>query len=764
MTKFKRIRTLLLGTCITASILGSPSAMQKVSAAEDYSNFAKALQYSMYFYDANMCGTDVSENTRYTWRGDCHTYDAQLPLDTVNTNLPAEFISKYKDVLDPDGDGYVDVSGGYHDAGDHVKFGLPEAYTASTLGWGYYEFRDAYVKTGQDDHIETILRYVNDYFMRCTFRESNGDVVAFCYQVGDGDIDHSYWNAPEIDSMERKGWFATANLPTTDCVANTAGSLAANYLNFKETDPSYAEKCLDYAKALFKFAETNDKIKGASEDGPKGYYGSSKYEDDYCWGAMWLYMATKDDHYLEEALGLLGNDYYAPPTYVHCWNDVWTGTLCLISECNDKENGRLLDIYKRLSGKNEYEIQDFWSTIEKQLQNAISGSLGKTITPQGYLFIDVWGSARYNTAAQLAALVFDKYNGNKPTKYSDWAKGQMEYLLGKNNDSKAYVVGYNENAVKYPHHRASSGLSKCEDTSEQKHVLYGALVGGPGQNDEHIDTTADYIYNEVTIDYNAAFVGACAGLYSFYGNDSMTVTPDFPPPDKSTGEEGGSNDYWVEGFYTEQVQSGGRGCTELTLYVNTNSVQALKDISVRYYFSTAGMTNISSIQLMQTYDQVEMETSFDGVLTGPTQYKDDIYYVEVKWDGYPVANSNKKFQFLIGSWSDSWNTDDDWSLQGLKKVDDNLYDGEMSKSENICVYSNGVLIGGTEPDGTTPGQTGIKGDVNGDKIVNSPDIVMLNKYLSNSITKVTNSDAADINGDGTVNIFDAVLLRRMLLF
>ncbi len=40
---------------------------------------------------------------------------------------------------------------------------------------------------------------------------------------------------------------------------------------------------------------------------------------------------------------------------------------------------------------------------------------------------------------------------------------------------------------------------------------------------------------------------------------------------------------------------------------------------------------------------------------------------------------------------------------------------------------------------------------------------MLNKYLSNSITKVTNSDAADINGDVAVNIFDAVLLRRMLL-
>lgn len=40
-------------------------------------------------------------------------------------------------------------------------------------------------------------------------------------------------------------------------------------------------------------------------------------------------------------------------------------------------------------------------------------------------------------------------------------------------------------------------------------------------------STNDWIYNEVTIDYNAAFVGACAGLYEFYGDESMQVTPDF---------------------------------------------------------------------------------------------------------------------------------------------------------------------------------------------------------------------------------------------
>jgi len=75
----------------------------------------------MFFYDANMCGTGVDENSLLSWRGDCHVYDARLPLDSQNTNMSDGFISSNRSVLDPDGDGKVDVSGGFHDAGDHVK-------------------------------------------------------------------------------------------------------------------------------------------------------------------------------------------------------------------------------------------------------------------------------------------------------------------------------------------------------------------------------------------------------------------------------------------------------------------------------------------------------------------------------------------------------------------------------------------------------------------------------------------------------------------
>jgi hypothetical protein len=44
------------------------------------------------------------------------------------------------------------------------------------------------------------------------------------------------------------------------------------------------------------------------------------------------------------------------------------------------------------------------------------------------------------------------------------------------------------------------------------HVLYGGLVGGPGEKDEYTDVRTDYVRNEVAIDYNAGFQSAVAGM------------------------------------------------------------------------------------------------------------------------------------------------------------------------------------------------------------------------------------------------------------
>ena len=581
-TIFKRVTSALIGAVVASGSMMIPSSIPASFAASELEkslandsgldiDFARALQYSIYFYDANMCGTGVSENNRYAWRGDCHTYDAQVPLkpmeDNVGTNLSQSFIDKYASVLDPDGDGYVDVAGGFHDAGDHVKFGMPENYAASTVGWGYYEFRDAYVKTGQDDHVETILRYFNDYLMKCTFLDDNGEVVAHCYQVGDGDIDHAYWNSPEVDKMARPAFFLTGDKPQTDYVASAAASLAINYLNFKDTDEEYAEKSLKYATALFDFAMTHEKELSDNGDGPKAYYNSSKWEDDYCWAAAWLYKITGDHKYLEEIFP--NYDYYAAPCYVYCWNDMWGGVQCILGEISMDKPAKegehvypdFIEEFKVAAGKSPYEEMNCWASVAKAVDTYMTGGVG-TITPAGYFWLNTWGSARYNTAAQLIALVYDKYNNNGPGKYSEWAKGQMEYIMGKNPMERSYIVGYNENSVKYPHHRAASGLTKCEDPDPHRYVLYGALAGGPDADDKHNDITSDWIYNEVTIDYNAAFVGASAGLYEFFGTDDMKPTTDFPPTPESIGEEGGGNDYWVNACGIDDLNADGVDVTE----------------------------------------------------------------------------------------------------------------------------------------------------------------------------------------------------------
>ena len=835
--KFRK-RFAAAALCAVTALTQTLSVMPTVNAAEELKDalandsgldidFARALQYSIYFYDANMCGTEVDENNRYTWRGDCHTYDATCELiagitDFKGTNLSQSFIDKYKDILDPDGDGCVDVAGGFHDAGDHVEFGMPENYSAAALGWGYYEFRDSYVKTGQDDHIETILRCFNDYLMKCTFLDDSGKVIAHCYQVGDGDNDHSFWNSPEVDEMPRPAFFLTEEKPQIDYTTSAAASLALNYLNFKDTDAEYAEKCLDYAKALWKFStdaldkagiksQDDDLIAVLSDnaDGPKGYYRSEKWVDDFCWAAGWLFLCTEDVSYLEA--GAPFYDYYAPSGWCFCWNDVWSGAACVWARINQEyPDVDLINMLRTAQGKNQYVFENIWEQVQKCLP-----TWQGLETPQGYAFLNMWGSARYNTAMQLIGLVYDKYTNNgKPGEFSEWAKRQMEYLMGDNDitfeeaektggpthGSRSFIVGYNENSAKYPHHRAASGLTKCEDPDEHRYVLFGALAGGPGSADEHNDMTSDWIDNEVTLDYNAAFVGACAGLYAYYGTPDMQPTKDFPPKPSYSAAEGGGNNYWVDACGIDDLNADGCGVTKVSLMVRTDSTKAAKDISVRYYFDSSEISNVNSVKPSELYDQAAVEAApADGVISGPYKYdkKDNTYYIEVKWDGYTIANSGKKYQFTVGMYyGDKWDPTNDPGYKDLKiyEVDDAFFGtGNEVRTDNICVYSGDKLVGGIEPDGSVPeistqapsedtttstpatssgGATSSAraanyGDSNCDEVVNLADAVLIMQYKANpSKYTITDQGAvnADVSGDGDgVTNKDALAIQMYLL-
>ncbi len=139
----------------TAGIAGTAAA---ALASVPHYSLPLGLQESLYFYDAQKSGparTDADQPL--DWRGDSEPSDSCVPLQpmskNVGTNMSAAFIAANKSILDPGNTGCVNLSGGFHDAGDHVKFGLPQSYAASVLGWGMYEFPQAYQATGTWSHL-----------------------------------------------------------------------------------------------------------------------------------------------------------------------------------------------------------------------------------------------------------------------------------------------------------------------------------------------------------------------------------------------------------------------------------------------------------------------------------------------------------------------------------------------------------------------------------------------------------------------------------
>lgn len=152
-------------------------------------------------------------------------------------------------------------------------------------------------------------------------------------------------------------------------------------------------------------------------------------------------------------------------------------------------------------------------------------------TRGGLAWLDQWGSLRYaaNTAilALIAAGISDMPDAGR---YRDFAKKQIDYILGDNPTRSSFVVGYGNNSPRNPHHRAAHGSvsGNINDPVENRHILFGALVGGPSAPNDfaHVDERSNYITNEVALDYNAAFTGALAALAE---ETPGTPASEFPP-------------------------------------------------------------------------------------------------------------------------------------------------------------------------------------------------------------------------------------------
>lgn len=597
-------------------------------------NYGEALQKAIYFYECQQSGVLPDWNRARQWRGDSALNDY--------------------------------ITGGWYDAGDHVKFGLPMAYTASMLGWSMYEYGDALRAAGQDVHLANNLRFILDYFVKCDLGST------MVYQIGDGNLDHSWWGPVEVIEKKMARPYYTAR---ASCV--TAGTAAALAIGAKLFDDS---TYLSHARSLFALADATRS--DADYTAANGFYNSwSGFWDELLWAATWLYIATGDEEYLSKAESYMpyldreGQSTDIAFQWAHCWDDVHEGGLLLLA---------------RLTEKAEYH-----RAIQQHLDWWCEGANG--FTPGGLAWLDTWGSLRYATTTAFLAFVYGDLTTDSAlkTKYYTFAESQINYALGNNPRNGSYIVGYGNNSPQHPHHRTSHGSWADSQTvpANHRHILYGALVGGPNQSDGYTDAISDYVSNEVANDYNAGFVGALAKMYSIYGGEPLG---NFPPLETVADE------FFVEA----SVNSSGSAHTEIRALCNNRSgwpARLVKDLSFKYYMDlsevfTAGYT-VNDLTVSTNY------VEFPVTISPITHYGGNIYYIKVQFeDGtqiYPGGQSQYagevQFRISAPSGTSFWDPTNDFSYRGLTN--------SVALTPYIPVYDGATRLFGLEPGGAGPEPT-----------------------------------------------------------
>lgn len=663
----KKLLSLLLGLVLAASgVIPFDRTSPSVSAAESY-NYGEALQKAIMFYEFQLAGKQP-DWIRNNWRGDAAVNDG-------------------KDVG-------ADLSKGWFDAGDHVKFNLPMSYSVAMLAWSIYEYKDAFKKSGQLEYLLREMKWATDYFINC---HPEPNVYYFEVGHGGGMYDHKYWGAAETVEqamkdlkLERITYKADLTKTATTVVASTSAAMAAASIVFKESDPEYAAVLLKHAKELLNFADqtkSTDQAKSESAYAPvaNDFYKSwSGCYDQLSWAATWLYLATGDQSYIEKAESYVPNwektqDGTIAYKWGHNWDNVLFGTQILLARITKKP------IYKESTERN----LDWWTV----------GYNGERIryTPKGLAWLDTWGCLRYATTTAFLAEVYSDWtecSSEKATIYKDFAKTQVDYCLG--STGRSYVIGFGTGYPEHPHHRTAHGSWSDDKTvpGHTRHTIVGALIGGPDLTDKFTDDPGKFEFTEVACDYNAGFVGVLAKMYQRYGGN--------PIPNFTAIEEVKEDEYFVEA----SASSGSNFVAVKSVLRNRSAwpAKVLYDASFRYFVDISELIDkgVKPEDIKVTLGYNENAQISPSLL--PWDKAKNIYYANISFVPgnaiYPGGQSahRREVQFRIEApnGTTGWDNTNDFSYNGITSSGTTL-----AKAPNIPVYNEGKLLAGKEPSGNS---------------------------------------------------------------
>ncbi|KAI4980041.1 hypothetical protein ZWY2020_016794 [Hordeum vulgare] len=511
---------------LAAAVVAVSLVMASASAARH--DYGDALSKSLLYFESQRSGR-LPYNQRVRWRGH----------------------SGLTDGLEQG----VDLVGGYYDAGDHVKFGLPMAFTVTMLSWAVLEYGDQIAAAGEGAHALQSIKWGTDYFIKAHTAPNE-----LWTQVGDGDSDHYCWQRPEDMTTSRRAYKVDAEHPGSEVAAETAAAMAAASIVFRRAgDAHYAHLLLHHAQQLFEFA---DKYRGRYDDSVrvvKSFYPSaSGYKDELLWAALWLHRATGGRDYLDYVVSN-ADDFGGTGWGVSefSWDIKYPGLQILASKLLLEEK-ELSSEYRAVLEK--YRSKGEFYVCSNMNKNPGGAARNAPRTPAGLIFIRPWNNLQYVTNAvflltvhsdHLAALgeplrcTVDEDADTSDTggetaadvvvgaeEVLAFAKAQADYILGSNPMETSYLVGYGEQYPRRVHHRAASTASLTDEKGfigctqgfdswysageRNPHDLVGAVVGGPDGEDRFNDQRGAYMQTEACTYNTAPMVGVFSRLMELH--------------------------------------------------------------------------------------------------------------------------------------------------------------------------------------------------------------------------------------------------------
>ncbi|TKW20733.1 hypothetical protein SEVIR_4G108900v4 [Setaria viridis] len=433
----------------------------------------------------------------------------------------------------------VDLVGGYYDAGDHVKFGLPMAFTVTMLSWSLLEYGADVADAGELAHALESIKWGTDYFIKAHTKPHE-----LWAEVGDGDTDHYCWQRPEDMTTSRQAYKVDRERPGSDVAGETAAAMAAASMVFRDHNPHYASLLLHHALQLFEFADTYRGKYDSSIAEVKSYYASvSGYHDELLWAALWLHRATGRAEFLDYVVDNahdFGGTGWAITEF--SWDVKYAGVQILAARLllNGEHSPRHRETLERYRAKAEHYVCACMG------RNAAGGAEANVErSPGGMLYVRQWNNMQYVTSA---AFLLSAYSGYLSSSSSGGesvascagggtasagevfaaARSQVDYVLGSNPRGMSYLVGYGARFPARVHHRAASivpykhskefiGCAQGFDDwfvrkGANPNVVVGAIVGGPDRRDRFRDHRENYMQTEACTYNTAPMVGMFAML------------------------------------------------------------------------------------------------------------------------------------------------------------------------------------------------------------------------------------------------------------